>query len=1193
MNESAIADLPDYPALVRLASALWNDRHARGAAVLVGAGFSRNAERAGHDTKLPPLWSDLRQGMAKALYQERFDDAPQDALRLAEEYRAYLGQAALIEFIREQVPDASWRPGRLHQELMALPWADVLTTNYDTLLERASDRHTVVRDAADLAQVRGARVIKLHGSIDGNARLVIAEEDYRTYPARSAAFVNTARQIFLENELCLIGFSGDDPNFLQWSGWVRDHLGDSARRIYLVGSLGLNPAKRRLLESRNVTPIDFAPLTLGLQRAEAENRACELFLSYLASRKPGRAIDWRPAQSESYPFIQADPQIMRQQMENPTSAEALLKQLAEVWQVDQDTCPDWLVLPKRKRQEVIFGTAKSPWNYVKALPSINPELRARLLRQVVWRHSVTLEPLAEDLEAQVAALASEDNDLPRECRLALLRALLSEARYNRNQSRFEKVAVRLEALTSPGSDARADLVAQRLLWARDGLDYAAMSSGIEALEGPDPKWRLLRAALHCECGDTELAKSLITAASADLADRGRRDPLSTSVFSRRAWAAIFERAFRIFETWAWDYDAPGGNLTAGYDVEDEIDLLRHEVRSARLRQMEEPEGYQPGFGPGTYKDHGSTIRFRSAPLGHEGETIFRLADTACLPLRVGNVDILASLAGDALNNEPLPSLGWHLRLLRAIPSGSSSALRSNFDSAAIALLDPEVATELTERLFTVVRFWHSRVGSSDRGRTVAVQKLEVFLEVLARLIVRSKPSAARDAFRLGVDIASDPLKMHHFLYEPTANLLKWSLAALPPEDHGELVIDSLDFPLPANTPPATFHWPEPAGELFSRGTLPNRPVGDTRWRACIAKLLEAVSKSGPARTRAVLRLAYLTVHKCLESSELEDFGRLLWSSQNPEKGGLPCDVELFPHVIAALPGTEGVIPADVIRAYLFQAPLVSSDSQERLECIASAAHSWGAIASMLPSHNEAIELLDGIGALVAKLPEVGDPFSVQAKKRFLKSAGRAIGEAILPQLEAEDLTASRFELIKLCASLGNGGGLLAGWHEIARISPSLISTVSADLRRAIARGDLHDIGGASRSIQGWAEAARAGRCPPLPELLKEAVIAALEVGVGQGLQARLWCARRLMQSNMFSTSQIEALSVVITNLQDDLTYEKMPRSGPEAVGVTAARAECVRLADALVAAGYETAAWTADVDTDPLPEVRFSRLNSN
>jgi hypothetical protein len=372
MNEGSVVDLPDYPALVRLASALWNDGNARGAAVLVGAGFSRNAELAGNDTKAPPLWSDLRDAMVAELYRDRPEDAPKDALRLAEEFRIYHGQAALVEFLRTQVPDASWRPDRLHKRLMALPWADVLTTNYDTLLERASDHHKVVQDAADLAQVRGPRVIKLHGSINTNSRLVIAEEDYRTYPSRSAAFVNTARQVFLENELCLLGFSGDDPNFLQWSGWVRDHLGESARRIYLVGSLGLSPAKRRLLESRNVAPIDFALLAGDLERGEAERWACELFLNFLESRKPRLAIDWEPASLAAYDFIPTDFKVARAQRADATSAAALLKKLTAVWQSDKEGCPDWLIMPKKKREAVAFGTNHAPWRYVEAIGVLNP-----------------------------------------------------------------------------------------------------------------------------------------------------------------------------------------------------------------------------------------------------------------------------------------------------------------------------------------------------------------------------------------------------------------------------------------------------------------------------------------------------------------------------------------------------------------------------------------------------------------------------------------------------------------------------------------------------------------------------------------------------------------------------------------------------------------------------------------------------
>ncbi len=57
---------------------------------------------------------------------------------------------------------------------------------------------------------------------------------------------------------CLLGFSGDDPNFLHWSGWVRDNLGSAAPKIYLAGWLGLSLHRRRMLETRNVIPIDLA-----------------------------------------------------------------------------------------------------------------------------------------------------------------------------------------------------------------------------------------------------------------------------------------------------------------------------------------------------------------------------------------------------------------------------------------------------------------------------------------------------------------------------------------------------------------------------------------------------------------------------------------------------------------------------------------------------------------------------------------------------------------------------------------------------------------------------------------------------------------------------------------------------------------------------------------------------------------------
>jgi len=67
-----------------------------------------------------------------------------------------------------------------------LPWADVLTTNYDTLLERAASGsargYGIVRREGDLSGLRAPGIIKLHGTIEDDADLVITEEDCRRYP---------------------------------------------------------------------------------------------------------------------------------------------------------------------------------------------------------------------------------------------------------------------------------------------------------------------------------------------------------------------------------------------------------------------------------------------------------------------------------------------------------------------------------------------------------------------------------------------------------------------------------------------------------------------------------------------------------------------------------------------------------------------------------------------------------------------------------------------------------------------------------------------------------------------------------------------------------------------------------------------------------------------------------------------------
>lgn len=225
MSNEEWESLPDLATLRALRERLWERR----AAVFVGAGFSRSAKATVPSASKPPLWPELESALRERLYPRNPENAPQDVLRLAQEFKQTHSRDELHELIADLVADDKLSPSANHIGLLRLPWSDVFTTNYDTLLEEAADqcgrRYSNVYSPSGLARTRPPRIIKLHGSLPNRFPLIITEEDYRTYPQERAPFVALARSSLAENALVLIGFSGDDPNFLCWTGWIRDHLG--------------------------------------------------------------------------------------------------------------------------------------------------------------------------------------------------------------------------------------------------------------------------------------------------------------------------------------------------------------------------------------------------------------------------------------------------------------------------------------------------------------------------------------------------------------------------------------------------------------------------------------------------------------------------------------------------------------------------------------------------------------------------------------------------------------------------------------------------------------------------------------------------------------------------------------------------------------------------------------------------------
>jgi len=277
--------------LDEISERLWSGH----AAIMVGAGFSKNAKKGNPTAKDFPDWSQLGNIFFERIYGEkpRRDQHYLNILKLADEVQAALGRHALDQIIRSQIPDKEYEPSDLHIKLLELPWTDIFTTNYDTLLERSCDsatsqRFDIVVCKEDLVYSEKPRIIKLHGSFPSERPFIITEDDYRRYPKDYAPFVNTVQQSLLENTLCLVGFSGDDPNFLQWLGWIHDNLGkENSPKIYLVGFFDLSNTQLKLLEQRNIILVNLSlsPMTVGNQ----EN-ALKIFIDYLSSFKKMKKV---------------------------------------------------------------------------------------------------------------------------------------------------------------------------------------------------------------------------------------------------------------------------------------------------------------------------------------------------------------------------------------------------------------------------------------------------------------------------------------------------------------------------------------------------------------------------------------------------------------------------------------------------------------------------------------------------------------------------------------------------------------------------------------------------------------------------------------------------------------------------------------------------------------------------------------
>lgn len=292
--------------------------------VLVGAGFSKNA------IKKYPGWDELLRDLVAEVYGRQIEERYRqyksgngpycytEELFREKEIENIIHDVGYLDLVSKYIQDKGYREAidvyiedhlpyveeangmfkvtnmpdvpfnarnlDVHKELLLCKWKHVYTTNYDNLLELANDIHgmdyrkiTVDYKLTELSEHRG--IVKVHGSLVGDSlskdyefdndksrRYIISAEDYATYAEKHQAFSYQMKTGLLTGVFCLIGFSGNDPNFLGWLEWMKDVLdrdvtdpNKEATKVYLltIGEQKIEKSRQLFYQNHHIGLINI------------------------------------------------------------------------------------------------------------------------------------------------------------------------------------------------------------------------------------------------------------------------------------------------------------------------------------------------------------------------------------------------------------------------------------------------------------------------------------------------------------------------------------------------------------------------------------------------------------------------------------------------------------------------------------------------------------------------------------------------------------------------------------------------------------------------------------------------------------------------------------------------------------------------------------------------------------------------
>ncbi len=1252
MNSVFSGDFQGQIYLDQIRDVLYDER----ASVLIGSGFSRNARKRRPEAAPMPTWEQLGRLLAKRLGRNSGrSTSAADPVKLAQEFEDTFDRPALIDFLMKQVRDEEFVAGEAHIRLLKLPWRDVFTTNWDTLLERCSRQHdlgfSVLEGPDGMSLVSPPRIVKLHGSFPHCSGLVATEEDYRTYSDDIAPFTNMARQAMMETTFLLLGFSGSDPNFKQWSGWVRDNLGAMAPRTYLAGWLALEESERQSLLRRNIVPIDLRLHPNADSLPECESRRHELATEWILQSleapptyelqrwpEPGAATTQAPSNPSSIDVAQPDGPRPEPWPDSSGSDEndrlKEVKKNTAIWRHNRECYPNWLVLPFDAAPKMRALTDSWEEIIVEALPDLGDAAeRLSVLRELVWRRGTLLDPLLRELEAPLLGLFDEIDCVSRtiggqrrdelewgavtEQWKAVAAYLITSARHSFDRGTFDLRVARLEPFLAEDYELSQRLHHEECLWALNKQDWGRLEQLLSRWElgDGDPAWHLRKAALLIELNETEAALRLIDEVIE--AVRGwRADTASMAEPSMEAWALWLRHVLAgdplgsPYERW---------REFAPYRCDLLGDIRRHERAAAGPPKKVKPKPFELGAVPGR------TIGFSNVPSLRAKAALraIRFTEVAGVPpavfgqLQYGVGNSLLGAAGEALRPY-VPE--WTIWLAARCSTGRSDEKAAQvFSRSRMAFLGQDLVRELASAQRALILRALERIPPKRGGLGAEFWRVRLGagMEILSRCVVRLAADDVEDVLELAKRLYGDARVTADLVFwEPLRNLLRRSWEALPGPAQSQHVLGLLSLPIvgldgfSVDRPVVNFR--EPAW-LMDEGPSqrgcppPPRSVAtEEQWGSVVDLVARALSCGGEARKRAMARLAKLAAWGRLTSSEEQRLASSLWGSDWHQNSNLPKEAGVHPWVFALLPQPRTGLALDRLRASWGEPMEWGGQPHDSLEKFLG---SVGSALGGLRSHDSDVTLLeeeeDVLRAAVEQWAEVSalPPLSWETHEVEARwGATRAVAKLLLR------FTVSEAAAIKLGQRVKRFRHAEVPAYELVpgtlNSAPEQLEELAWTLRLGLSSTVSKQLVSAVHGLFLWLEAIKNGAPPlpaiPIPVLREVGVIVANRRwdALSHALGISEWVFREGTeeQQHVLREPLLEGLGRLLEELVyeedvDEHPFIKRPWVDHEEVDVPFLRWRCALAARAMRAAGLDDEPaidrWLEKAEVDPLPEMRL------